>query len=122
MDKRIRIGDDIDLMCKRCGEQTTHRAVAVSAEGKLLKLLCNTCGTYRKPAPSKASKKRAGSVTQAPVIPAGKAALAYDASCHFNLGDVLSHPRYGLGQVMSVLGHKITVQFNIGQKVFIHRS
>lgn len=122
--KRIRLGDDVNTYCGKCKEERTHQIVALNA-GEIERVVCHTCGgnhLYREK-----QKTTAGARTLAPRRKAAEAAplnaaraRSYSPREKFATGDVISHPKFGLGEVMDVRSEKIDVRFAAERRTLIH--
>ena len=131
------VGREINAYCGRCKLERTHIIAAMDGENvrKVTCTMCNTTHNYRgdSAAASKATKtskpasSRSGGRTQrgrqASVfsIPEGRPVKAYDMSAIFSEGDVINHPKFGLGAVETALSpNKIEVRFQEGKKILLH--
>lgn len=129
------VGREINAYCGRCKLDRTHIIAAMDGE-KVRKVTCTMCNTthnYRGDSPSetkasktKAASSRAGGGTQrtrqtgAFNIPAGRPVKAYDMGANFSEGDIINHPKFGLGAVEALLApNKIEVRFQEGKKILL---
>ncbi len=137
----IRVGGEIDAFCTRCDLNLAHSIIAILG-AKVVKVKCNTCDSehvYRGTQPlmkttsTSAPRKSAtgGAVrTRAPSVKmswedqfAGKdlsRAKKYSPRETFVVDDVVDHPTFGLGLVMSVRVDKVDISFKQETKTLVH--
>ena len=128
-------GEDIESWCTKCKMELEHTIVAMV--GTLPKRVkCNTCNSLHNYKKKPAEKKRAGTGTAKKRAPKGKTykdylalltdadrsnAKAYSIKATFKENDVIEHPKFGTGLVLSVVkSNKIEVIFMDGPKLLIH--
>lgn len=125
--KRIRLGDDVDTYCGRCKEERRHQVVALHSDGRIERVTCNFCRNthlYRDPA-AKAAKPRAvsgvRSRTEVKTHPVSNGpARPYSAQAVYAVGDQISHPKFGQGEVVEARQGKIDVRFGRDLRTFLH--
>jgi hypothetical protein len=133
------VGREINAYCGKCKLERTHIIAAMDGEA-VRKVTCNMCNSthnYRgKAAPesktttaTRASSSRAGRTSkktkQANVfsIPSGHPVKAYSMRAYFSEGDIIDHPKFGLGAVeMALAPNKIEVRFQEGKKILLHNT
>lgn len=131
------VGRDVDSWCTRCKLVLAHTIEAV-INGKITRVHCNTCGgqhAYRPRAPgesgaTRARKSSGAEARESEVVRDYKALLAgrspadaraYSTAERFKVGDLISHPAFGLGAVMAERDRvKIEVLFADGPRVLVH--
>ena len=129
--RKPRIGQDINAYCGKCKTERTHTIAAMDGE-VVRKVTCSMCkGThnYKETAPVKTERtprtrsatgsraKQANSFTIDPKRPV----KSYDMNNNFAAGDVINHPKFGLGSVeVSFPPNKIEVRFQEGKKLLLH--
>ena len=131
MSERVpEIGQEIEAYCTSCKMDLSHVVVA-KLENVVKKVACNTCGKehlYRPPkGKSRATtrrrrqvKKKKGSLKIRPEDLLVDQPKPYSASGSFEEGDILNHPKFGLGQVATRIGrNKIEVSFEDGSRLLI---
>ncbi|HEX8088385.1 MAG TPA: hypothetical protein VF762_06000 [Blastocatellia bacterium] len=135
--RKPRVGAEITAYCGKCKEERTH--IVSAMDGDIVrKVTCSMCGgthNFKQKAPASAAapdsaaegatKKRASSKR-----PKGEPAFAidpkrpiksYDMNTSFAAGDVINHPKFGLGAVETSLPpNKIEVRFQEGKKLLLH--
>jgi hypothetical protein len=135
--RKARVGGEIAAYCGKCKEERTH--IVSAMDGDIVrKVNCSMCGSthnYKQKAslsaPATASdaegatKKRASSrrTKEAPVftIDPRRPVKSYDMNTSFSAGDVINHPKFGLGAVETSLPpNKIEVRFQEGKKLLLH--
>jgi len=133
LNKTPRIGKEIPAFCGKCKLERTHTIAAMDADGTVRKVTCSMCGSnhnYRQKAASpaksgrtpKANGKGSRSREQAAFSPDPKRPVrAYNMDTSFSTGDVINHPKFGLGSVeLTRPPNKIEVRFQEGKKVLLH--
>jgi hypothetical protein len=131
------VGKDVDSWCTRCKLILAHTVEAMVG-AKVTRVHCNTCGSqhaFRPTAPGKsaaaskaaASKARDAKMTsekQYEALLRGKDASKarnYAPSERFAATELIRHPTFGLGFVLTVKeSNKIEVAFADGPKVLAH--
>jgi len=135
--RKPRVGGEIAAYCGKCKEERTH--IVSAMDGDIVKkVTCSMCGgthNYKQKAPVSASetspmaegttKKRAGSRRSkeepAFTIDPKRPVKSYDMNTNFSAGDVINHPKFGLGAVETSLPpNKIEVRFQEGKKLLLH--
>jgi hypothetical protein len=129
--RKPRVGQDINAYCGKCKAERTHVVAAMDGE-VVRKVTCSMCkGThnYKEKAPVKSTErvprtraagkqaKQAAAFTIDPKRPV----RSYDMNTNFSAGDVINHPKFGLGAVeISLPPNKIEVRFQEGKKLLLH--
>lgn len=133
-----RVGLEISAYCGKCKEERTHVIAAMDGE-VVRRVTCSMCGSthnYKvKPAPAAEgatagaaatpTKRRASSrrtkEANAYSIDPKRPVKSYDMNNIFSAGDVINHPKFGLGAVETALPpNKIEVRFQEGKKMLLH--
>jgi hypothetical protein len=129
------VGSDIEAYCPKCRGDTTHVVIS-KYEEEIRKVQCNPCGdvhSYRKPR---------GDGDEEPLEPLAVKRRAqikkptfeeYMAQARTNTprpygfretysqGDVVNHPKFGLGYVSELLSDdKLEVTFKDGRRILVH--
>jgi hypothetical protein len=126
---------DINAWCGKCKLERTHTITAMDGE-KIQKVTCSTCGgTHNYRSKPSAEKKAAtgaktagtrstrGSKTASYTINPNAPVRSYSMSSNFSEGDVINHPKFGLGSVLTSLApNKIEVRFEEGTKILLHNT
>ncbi len=132
-DKQLSAGDHIASKCSKCKNITNHTIVAMVGE-KVARIECNTCGSvhnYRKTAVKKATTKSKKSSNKPAKINKVEAqwetlldnadpanAIPYSMQTLIKNGDLIQHPSFGLGRVISTTRpNKMEVFFQSGIKL-----
>jgi hypothetical protein len=131
------VGKNVDSWCTRCKLVLAHTIEAVM-NGKITRVHCNTCGgqhAHRAKAPGEGGAARARKSASAEArasmaardykaLLAGRSladARTYSTAERFKVGELISHPAFGLGAVMAERDRiKIEVLFPDGPRVLIH--
>lgn len=135
--RKPRVGGEIAAYCGKCKEERTH--VVSAMDGDIVrKVTCSMCGgthNFKQKAPASASasasaaegatRKRASSrrTKDEPsfTIDPKRPIKSYDMNTSFSAGDVINHPKFGLGAVETSLPpNKIEVRFQEGKKLLLH--
>jgi hypothetical protein len=135
--RKPRVGQEISAYCGKCKDDRSHTVTAMDGEA-VKKVTCSMCGSLhnykQKPAPAAAgtesapkTKTRTASGTKrsresaAFSIDPKKTVKSYNMDSNFTAGDVINHPKFGLGSVESSPGpNKIEVRFQEGKKMLVH--
>ncbi|HKG22505.1 MAG TPA: hypothetical protein VKC34_11445 [Blastocatellia bacterium] len=127
--RKPRIGQEINAYCGKCKDERTHIVSAMDGE-VVRKVTCSMCkGTHnykQKPAEKEARPRapRASSRSKEPApfaIDPKRPIKAYSMDTSFGTGDVINHPKFGLGAVESTNPpNKIEVRFQEGKKTLLH--
>jgi len=131
------VGSDIEAYCPKCKADTAH-TVITKYEEEVRRVQCSTCGdvhAYRKPRGEVeeeqpepvAAKKRAAAKKpswQEAVTKAGNRAVGnarpYTIRDHYHEGDIVSHPKFGVGFVTEITENKAEVTFQDERRVLVH--
>jgi hypothetical protein len=133
--RKPRVGQEISAYCGKCKDDRSHTVTAMDGE-TVKKVTCSMCGSLhnfkQKPAPAasgteRPTKKRAATGTKrsresaAFSIDPKRPVKSYNMDSNFSSGDVINHPKFGLGSVESSPGpNKIEVRFQEGKKLLVH--
>jgi hypothetical protein len=129
--RKPRVGQDINAYCGKCKAERTHTVAAMDEE-VVKKVTCQMCkGThnYKEKAPVKPAERTTrtratGSRSKASnafAIDPKRPVRSYDMNTNFAAGDVINHPKFGLGSVeISFPPNKIEVRFQEGKKLLLH--
>ncbi|HSB12235.1 MAG TPA: hypothetical protein VLM38_22300 [Blastocatellia bacterium] len=135
--RKPRVGQELNAYCGKCKEERTHIVAAMDGE-VVRRVTCSMCGgthNYKlKPAapangetaPAAAPAKRRGGSRRAKDsesfnIDPKRPVKSYDMNNIFSAGDVINHPKFGLGAVEVTLPpNKIEVRFQEGKKLLLH--
>ncbi|HXU36310.1 MAG TPA: hypothetical protein VN937_08080 [Blastocatellia bacterium] len=134
--RKPRVGQELNAYCGKCKDERTHIVAAMDGE-IVRRVSCSMCGSthnYKvKPAPAadgaaaataptkrRASSRRTKEANAFNIDPK-KTPKSYDMNNSFSAGDVINHPKFGLGAVESALPpNKIEVRFQEGKKMLLH--
>jgi hypothetical protein len=136
--RKPRVGQEIGSYCGKCKDERTHIITAMDGD-VVRRVTCSTCnGThnYKPVGASTAATRPAKTITgrastgreskrskQADVfsIDPSRPVKSYDMNNAFSVGDVITHPKFGLGAVESSTSpNKIEVRFQEGKKILLH--
>ena len=133
--KRIRLGDECLTYCGRCKEDRLHQVSALNSQGQIEQVTCRTCHhshLYRANRPNKQQKVMArtparhslrsqgGSARDVHNLPDTGEARGYSPSESYATGDLISHPKFGAGQVVTARAGKIDVRFGREVRTLLH--
>jgi hypothetical protein len=132
------VGSDIEAYCPKCKADTAH-TVITKYEDEVRRVQCSTCGdvhAYRKPrgevedeTPEPiAAKKRAAAkkptwqewIDKIGPNKANNLARPYTIREQYHEGDVVSHPKFGVGIVTEISENKAEVTFQDERRVLVH--
>ncbi|HEY3357161.1 MAG TPA: hypothetical protein VGQ83_28180 [Polyangia bacterium] len=130
------VGSDIEAYCPKCRADTTH-VVITKYEDEIRRVQCNPCGdvhSYRKPRGEMddeppeplAVKKRAQlkKPTFEEYVAASRKSETprpYGFRETYANGDLVSHPKFGLGYVSELLSDdKLEITFKDGRRILVH--
>ncbi|MGD8376848.1 MAG: hypothetical protein PVF68_11955 [Acidobacteriota bacterium] len=123
----MKVGDEVDSWCTKCREMARHKVKSLPAGGKAARVICDVCNGehYLRPNPpqsrksggGKASRRKVG-LTLTEEQKAG--ARTYDIGGAYQLGDVISHPTFGFGEVTEVRSpQRMMVLFDTVEKLLV---
>lgn len=132
-------GKEVLSYCSKCKLNLAHTIIAMKDINTVGKVICNTCkSVHVHKDPSTAKKKAATKKTGAKrttkaqqmqnlwiekVENAEVEAKKYSIREKFVIGDVIDHPKFGMGLVEATLGDdKIEVLFKMEEKILIHNK
>jgi hypothetical protein len=104
--------------------------------GTIKKVTCSMCGSYHNYSrnsknsnnnhngePKSASKRTRATRSFQDLSQSGKPARPYEMSASFTEGDIINHPKFGLGCVETIKPpNKIEVRFQEGKKILLHNT
>jgi hypothetical protein len=131
------VGSDIEAYCPKCKTDTSH-TVITKYEDEIRRVQCNPCGdvhTYRKPRGEVeedipepvAAKKRAAA--KKPTWEEARAkvgdkrvgnARPYSIRDTYAEGEIVNHPKFGVGFVTEISENKAEITFQDERRVLIH--
>ena len=131
------VGSDIEAYCPKCKGDTSH-TIITKYEDEIRRVQCSPCGdvhSYRKPRGEVedelpepvAAKKRAAA--KKPTWAEARARLSEKAVAHarhysiretYGEGNLVSHPKFGLGFVTEISENKVELTFQDERRVLIH--
>lgn len=138
-------GDNVEAKCTRCRSVLNHTIVAMVGE-RIVRVQCNTCGgqhNYHPPQEEKKPAERSATArstaprtsstgrTRREPVPAGPSewerstegidpatATPYAMDRPFHTGEIVSHPVFGIGIVVTVTKpNKVEILFRDGTKL-----
>ena len=125
---------DINAFCGKCKTERTH--VVAAMDGELVKKvtcsMCNSTHNFKAVDPAKKESSRpvgrppkSGSSRRTKEVPfaidPARPVRPYSLDTNFAIGDVINHPKFGLGNVEGTyLPNKVEVRFQEGKKTLIH--
>src|ERR1051325_1375054 len=132
--RKPRVGLDITAYCGKCKSERTHTIAAMDGD-MVRKVTCSMCnGTHnfkvkepmkkegarpvgRPPKSGSSRKSKEAAYSIDPTRPVRQ----YNLDTNFAIGDVINHPKFGLGSVEATyLPNKVEVRFQEGKKTLIH--
>jgi hypothetical protein len=132
--RKPRVGLDINAHCGKCKTERTH--VVAAMDGELVKKvtcsMCNSTHNFKAIDPVKKESSRpvgrppkTGGSRRSKELPfaidPSRPVRQYSLDTNFAIGDVINHPKFGLGNVEAThLPNKVEVRFQDGRKTLIH--
>ena len=135
--RKPRVGQELSAYCGKCKDERTHIVAAMDGE-IVRRVSCSMCGSTHNykvkpaavpdgadsagsaPAKRKASTRRTKDTAAFSIDPK-RPVKSYDMNNIFSAGDVINHPKFGLGAVETALPpNKIEVRFQEGKKMLLH--
>ena len=131
------VGSDIEAYCPKCKSDTSH-TIITKYEDEIRRVQCSPCGdvhSYRKPrgevedeAPEPvAAKKRAAAKKpgwKEAMDRAGPKGVAnarpYSIRDTYADGDLVSHPKFGVGYVTEITENKVEITFEDERRLLVH--
>lgn len=133
--RKPRVGLDINAYCGKCKSERTHTIAAMDGD-MVRKVTCTMCngthnfkvkepmvkkeGTRPVGRPPKSGGSRKSKEATYSIDPS-RPVRTYNLDTSFSIGDVINHPKFGLGSVEATyLPNKVEVRFLDGKKTLIH--
>ncbi|HEU5238099.1 MAG TPA: hypothetical protein VFU37_13265 [Pyrinomonadaceae bacterium] len=105
------VGDRVEQMCIKCGEERGHIVASVTKKGRITRVSCPKCG-------SRVAYK-AGVTLRSST----KASAPYDRSRTYRRGQTMMHPLFGDGEVTAIIEPgKIDVLFADRVRRLVHTN
>jgi hypothetical protein len=125
-----RVGQEIEAYCGRCRMDRIHRVVAQDPDGTIRRIICAMCNSYRnhrqtqeKQSQPRAAKRETTRASSRIPEDFGQPSRTYNMRENFEVGEVISHPMFGVGKVMTIRdNNKIEVKFSSGLKVLLQNK
>jgi len=134
---QFKVGGDVEAYCTTCKTMKDHVIVAMLGErpGKVECAGCHKQHAYRPNPPGQKSasepraRKSAPAVSAPPIVEALEARLAgreaearvYAPGERYTIDDIVKHPTFGLGVVVSLpAAQKVEIDFRGGRKLLLH--
>lgn len=107
------VGDNVEKMCTACDEQLAHIVKSLTKTGAVSRVRCSKCGTLGTFKPSAKLTKVQNLAT--------KTGDPYSQARTYRTGQIMAHPTFGTGEVMTVFDTKtIDVLFMDRVRRLIH--
>src|SRR5215510_6633034 len=132
------VGSDIEAYCPKCKADTAH-TVITKYEDEVRRVQCSPCGdvhAYRKPRGEVedeipepiAAKKRAQAkkpswqeaIDKIGMNKANANSRPYSIRDQYHEGDIVSHPKFGVGFVTEISENKAEVTFQDERRLLVH--
>jgi hypothetical protein len=132
------VGSDIEAYCPKCKQDTSH-TVITKYEEEVRRVQCSVCGdvhAYRKPRgdveeeppePAAARKRAAAKklswqefINKIGPNKANDRSRPYTIRDHYPEGDIVSHPKFGIGFVTEISENKAEVTFQDDRRLLVH--
>jgi hypothetical protein len=107
------VGENVEKFCPSCNEQLGHIVKSVTKTGSVSRVNCSKCGLLGTFKPIANLAKIQGLAT--------KTGEPYEQTRTYRAGQILAHPSFGTGEVMSVVDtRKIDVLFTDRVRRLVH--
>lgn len=127
----LKLGAEIESWCTKCRDMKAHKVALLPKDGKAARVLCDVCNGehYYRPNPPQTRKS---STSRAPARrkqglsltdDQKAAARGYEIGGVYQLGDVISHPKFGFGEVTEVkTTRRMIVLFDTSEKLLVFNT
>ncbi len=143
---QLAAGKDILSYCNKCKLSLSHTIIVMKDHNTVGKVMCNTCKgvhTFKDPnagakklTPTRRTSSKTGGRKSASakaeqiqnkwltdVNESDKASQKYSPRTKFEIGDLVDHPKFGMGIVEATLeADKIDILFKTGNKILVHNK
>ena len=121
--RRIRLGDDVQAYCGRCKEERLHQIVALNNEGRIERVICRTCNSNhlyrdREAGLNKRAERGSGKQSGRTSTNAEKW-RSYSPQDAYSEGELISHPKFGMGRVVASRPGKVDVKFGVEMRTLL---
>jgi hypothetical protein len=108
------VGDRVEKLCVTCDEVRGHVVASITKRGQISRVTCPQCSTrstFKSGSAAPSGSRAATTKTGAP----------YDWSRTYRIGQTMTHPAYGVGEVTAVIEpKKIDVLFQDRVRRLVH--
>lgn len=95
MNKRLyTVGENVEKFCSACNEQVAHIVKSVTKSGSVSRVNCSKCGLL-------GTFRASANLTKIQNL-ADKTGEPYQQSRTYRAGQIMAHPIFGTGEVMTV--------------------
>ena len=109
------VGDRIEQLCVKCGEERGHIVASVTKKGRITRVSCPGCGS-RVPYKTKSGDGTARTRT-------AKVGAPYEQKHTYRRGQTMMHPTVGAGEVTALIEpRKIDVLFADRMRRLVHAN
>ena len=124
--RRTRLGDDVQAYCGRCKEERLHQIVALNNERRIERVICRTCNSnhlYRDRQAGSHKKAERSSSKQSVQRPAASEKWrSYSPQDAYSEGELISHPKFGMGRVVGSRPGKVDVKFGVEMRTLLQEG
>ena len=107
------VGENVEKFCPACSDQIAHIVKSVTKTGSVSRVNCSKCGLLGTFKPNATLSKAQGL--------ANKTGDPYEQSRTYRAGQIMAHPSFGMGEVMTVIDtRKIDVLFADRVRRLVH--
>lgn len=92
------IGDNVEKLCPTCDEQLAHIVKSLTKTGTVSRVKCSRCGLL-------GAFKASAKLTKVQNL-ANKTGDPYSQARTYKAGQIMAHPTFGTGEVMTVFDTK----------------
>jgi DNA-directed RNA polymerase subunit RPC12/RpoP len=112
MENSSKVGDRVEKFCITCNEERGHVVVLINKQQQISSVECPKCNTR--------SKFKGGPSTMK-LRSVSKTSVPYNQTSTYRIGQIMSHPVYGDGEVTAVIEpQKIDVLFSDRLRRLVH--
>jgi hypothetical protein len=127
----LKLGVEVESWCTKCREMRKHVVVTLAVAKKAARVRCDTCDgehNYRPSPPQSRRSSAAKPATRKKMVLSltddqKAVALPYKIASNYQMGDVITHPTFGFGEVIEVKSpQRLMILFDTSQKLLIQNT
>jgi hypothetical protein len=126
----LKLGAEVESWCTKCRDMRRHKVLVLPKDGKPARVTCDTCkgDHFLRPNPPQSRKSSKAPVLrrkQGLSLTDDQKATARPYQLHgvYHPGDVISHPKFGFGEVTEVRSsQRMIVLFDTTEKLLVYNT